>query len=43
MTDDLLIAALCNHFPGDLEILLRILHLRVQITREREKKPRPLF
>jgi hypothetical protein len=42
-TDDLLHGAVCNYFPGDLEELLQILHLRAQITREREKKPRPLF
>jgi RNA-directed DNA polymerase len=41
--EDLLIAALSNHFPSDLEKLVQILHLRAQMTREREKAPRPLF
>lgn len=43
LTEDHLILALSNHFPGDLEELVQKLHLKAKITREREKKPRSLF
>jgi RNA-directed DNA polymerase len=43
LTEEHLNVVLSNHFSGDLGELVQKLHLRAQITREREKKPRPLF